>query len=642
MLTTKKRGRCAFAIAAAACLVLTGCGPPGFRALRRGDRLVQSGKYDEAIAALTEATNLLAKEALPVQAKAHNLLGLAYHRDGNAAAARAGYEAARALDPNGAAEADYNLGCLELEQTNWAAARDALTTYTSLRARDLSGFMKLGLVNYRLAMRMPPAANNAPQQLDFDTARKAYDAARRIQPTAEAWNNLAMIDLLRRPNPSRATLSNAVAEFKTALLYDTNYAPALLNLAVIYDPAGPYGPYKYGDVRSATNAYRRYLALDPTPPHAAEVALIISNLDLVRRFTVQLPGQAPEQMGTFSTTSTNTNRFVVVMKTNPPARAPTAVPTPPPAPLPAPAPAATNPAPVPNLPAPPPAPVPTPAARIPPPVPTLPPPRPEETSPPRPAAGGLASNPPVLSSRSGPSPASVSTAPVADNTATETNLALPSTAVRKPSLIARLFGAKPKPAEVSAEPATAATGNSARVTPLPAPHTVLHYVAPPVSTNPGNRAQAERLAKEGAAAEKESRWKEAMASYQEAVKADPADYEACEALGMAAIKSEDYAAALEALHHALAVNPESANARYGYAWVLQKMDYSQDAANELEKLLSQHPDETRAHLLLGNLYAQKLGQPDFARGHYQKVLQKDPRNDQAAALRAWLQNNPEP
>ena len=101
------------ALVAAACLVLTGCGPPGLRALRKGDRLVQSGKYDEAIEALTQATNLLANEALPVQAKARNLLGLAYHRGGNAARARACYEAALALDRNGAAEADYNLGCLE-------------------------------------------------------------------------------------------------------------------------------------------------------------------------------------------------------------------------------------------------------------------------------------------------------------------------------------------------------------------------------------------------------------------------------------------------------------------------------------------------------------------------------------------------
>jgi Tfp pilus assembly protein PilF len=96
------------------------------------------------------------------------------------------------------------------------------------------------------------------------------------------------------------------------------------------------------------------------------------------------------------------------------------------------------------------------------------------------------------------------------------------------------------------------------------------------------------------------------------------------------------------LHHALVLQPQSPNARYSYAWALQKQDYLQDAANELEKLLAQHPDETRAHLLLGNLYAQKLGQPDLARAHYLKVLEKDPQNAQAAALRAWLQNNPEP
>jgi tetratricopeptide (TPR) repeat protein len=210
-------------------------------------------------------------------------------------------------------------------------------------------------------------------------------------------------------------------------------------------------------------------------------------------------------------------------------------------------------------------------------------------------------------------------------------------------LLARLFGARPKPAEGSVQPAAAASGNPGRVTPLPAPPAlVLHYAAPPVSTNAGNRAQAERLVSEGAAAEKDSRWSSAVDSYQEAVRADPACYEACEALGMAAIKSENYAVALEALHHALALNAESANARYAYAWALEKKDYLQDAANELERLLAQHPDETRAHLLLGNLYAQKLRQPDFARGHYKKVLEQDPGGGQAAAIRAWLQNNPEP
>jgi tetratricopeptide (TPR) repeat protein len=637
MLTIKKRGRGALAVVAAACLLLTGCAPPGVRALRKGDRLVQAGKYAEAIESLTQATNLLGKDAAQPQAKAHNLLGLAYHHTGNAAGARACYEMALTLDRNIAAEADYNLGCLELEQTNLNAARDALTTYTTLRDRDWNGFMKLGTVNYRLAMKAPANPDSA-RQVNFENARKAFDAARRIQATADAWNNLAMIDLVRRPAPTRATLSNAVAEFKAALACDTNYAPALLNLAVIYDPGGPY---KYGDVQSAITAYRRYLALSPPPPHAGEVALLVTNLNTTMRMTIQRPGQPPEPATGFTS---STNKMSVTVRTNPPSRATTPPPAPPPAPapVPAPAPATSTLAPVAALPASNPPPIAALPASRPPPIAALPDSRPETPPPPRPAATAFASNTAVLPARGGALPDMSNTAVARGGPATVTNVPLASIPVPKPSLWSRLFGSKPKPADQGPASAVAAYGNPMRLTPLPPPQGVVHYAAPPVSTIPGNRAEAERLFKEGAAAEKESRPKDAMAGYEQAVKADPAYYEACEALGMAAIKSEEYAVALEAFCHALALNPESANARYGYAWALQKKDYFQDAANELEKMLAQHPDETRAHLLLGNLYAQRLGQPDFARGHYQKVLEKDPRNDQAAALRAWLQNNPEP
>ena len=53
-----------------------------------------------------------------------------------------------------------------------------------------------------------------------------------------------------------------------------------------------------------------------------------------------------------------------------------------------------------------------------------------------------------------------------------------------------------------------------------------------------------------------------MSLYEQAVKADPSDYDACEGLGVSAIKTEEFAAALESLHHALSLNPDSANARY--------------------------------------------------------------------------------
>jgi len=617
MLTIKKRG-CLAPAFVAACLVLTGCGPPGFRALHKGDRLIQSGKYEQAVETLKTATNLLLKDALPVQAKARNLLGLAYHHAGDQARARECYLQALALDRNAAAEANYNLGCLDLEQTNLFAAKDALTTYTSLRTLDWNGFMKLGMVNYRLATGKAPVTPEN-RQLNFDNARKAFEASQHLQATAEAWNNLALIDLLRRPNPSREAISNAVVKFKTALLRDPHYAPALFNLAVIYDPAGPY---KFGDVQSAIDAYRKYLALDPPPPHAAEVGLLVTNLDQTRRFTMQLPGHVQEQSPPAVTPYSN--GFYIKRPTNAPLRGTTPLPAPSTAPgpvtAPLPAPAATNPSP--------------PA--------TLLVSKPEQPAPTPPATVGSASNTPVVPSRGGPSPGGLNPPAAKENIATETNLPLASTPVRKPSLLSRLFGGKSKPAEGGADSATGPAANPAGVTPLPAPHAAVHYAAPPVNINQGNRPEAERLVGQGAAAEKESRWKDAVGRYEEAVKADPAYYEACEALGLAAIKAEEYAIALEALHHALMLQPQSPNARYGYAWALQKKDYLQDAANELEKLLAQHPDETRAHLLLGNLYAQKLGQPDLARAHYLKVLEKDPQNAQAAALRAWLQNNPVP
>ena len=65
-----------------------------------------------------------------------------------------------------------------------------------------------------------------------------------------------------------------------------------------------------------------------------------------------------------------------------------------------------------------------------------------------------------------------------------------------------------------------------------------------------------------------------------------------------------------------------------------------DAANELEKLLQTYPKDGRANLALGNLYLQELHQPVKAREHYLKVLENDPQNPQASAIRYWLAANP--
>ena len=64
----------------------------------------------------------------------------------------------------------------------------------------------------------------------------------------------------------------------------------------------------------------------------------------------------------------------------------------------------------------------------------------------------------------------------------------------------------------------------------------------------------------------------------------------------------------------------------------------------MEKLrlmvVAAHPDEVRAQLALGNLYAQQLRDPAQARRHYMKVLELDPHNPQATDIRFWLSANP--
>jgi Flp pilus assembly protein TadD len=90
----------------------------------------------------------------------------------------------------------------------------------------------------------------------------------------------------------------------------------------------------------------------------------------------------------------------------------------------------------------------------------------------------------------------------------------------------------------------------------------------------------------------------------------------------------------------LALQPDSINARYNFALALKQGNYAHDAARELERILEAKPDEVRAHLTLGNLYAQQLDEPYKARLHYLKVIQLDPRNPQAPAIRYWLAANP--
>ena len=140
--------------------------------------------------------------------------------------------------------------------------------------------------------------------------------------------------------------------------------------------------------------------------------------------------------------------------------------------------------------------------------------------------------------------------------------------------------------------------------------------------------------------EQDSRWTDAMEWYRRATESDPTWFEAQYNYGVLAYRLREFNRSLAAYEMALAIQPDSVDARYNFALTLKAAGYELDAVDQLKKILASSPDETRAHLALANLYAQQLRDFSEARTHYLKVLELDPVNPQATDIRFWLSSNP--
>lgn len=163
-----------------------------------------------------------------------------------------------------------------------------------------------------------------------------------------------------------------------------------------------------------------------------------------------------------------------------------------------------------------------------------------------------------------------------------------------------------------------------------------HAISNPL---PGNRSEAQRAFDAGLQAQRESRLHDAIQAYHRAEQLDPSFYEAHYNLALAATAIGDVRTSLAAYEQALAARPDSPDARYNFALTLKQANFPADAANELEKLVSIHPEQARAHLALGNLYSQQLHEPARARHHYLKFLEANPNDPQVGAIRSWLASN---
>ena len=118
-----------------------------------------------------------------------------------------------------------------------------------------------------------------------------------------------------------------------------------------------------------------------------------------------------------------------------------------------------------------------------------------------------------------------------------------------------------------------------------------------------------------------------MASYRQATLLDPGYFEAYYNLGLAAYEYRSYRQALSAWENALAIQPESNDARYNFALTLKAANYPVDAGNELERILAANSKET-AHRP-GKPLCRTTPRSWRARIHYLKVLELEPQHPQA-------------
>ncbi|MFO1477368.1 MAG: tetratricopeptide repeat protein [Verrucomicrobiota bacterium] len=251
-------------VLAALALLVAGCSPSGPGMLKRGIRLIEQGKYSEAVEQLRLSTASLGTNALAWQ-----YLGLAYQLSGEATNAVRAYQYALTLNHD-LAEAHYNLGCLWLDQNKPDAARAELITFTALRKNSPDGWLKLGTAQLRMADAEPrsnkPAALSA-RAAELAAAQASFDEALRLSPqNPEALNGLGLIQL-QRNRPHEAALC-----FSAALKRQPNYAPALLNLAIV---AQEY----LDDRRLALQKYKEYLAQPISAAEAAPVAALVRSLE---------------------------------------------------------------------------------------------------------------------------------------------------------------------------------------------------------------------------------------------------------------------------------------------------------------------------------------------------------------------------
>ncbi|HEY4416646.1 MAG TPA: tetratricopeptide repeat protein [Verrucomicrobiae bacterium] len=568
-------------------VVMTGCTPAGPRAVQNGQKYLDHGDYAAAAAQFKTATTLLATNA-----QVWNCYGVALQGANDPQGAANAYQRALELDRD-LVEAHFNLGNLWLDQNQPDAAKTEFMAYTLRRNNDPAGWLKLGSAQLRLSETV--------------AAERSFSSVLALKPgDAEAYNGLGLARV------QRGLPRDAVKFFAAAEKAQPDFAAAILNDATV-------NQQYLRDNRTALAKYREYLALDPRPANWNDVNALANRLEQPQTAAAAPPPAVIE---------------TPVVKSNPPAARIVST-------------ASTS----------------RPAVAVKPPVSTKP-----VVRPPAPASTPVTSAPAqVVQVQPGPeivtSPRAATATPVkpAAELASARSAAIkaepPVEPEPKPGLWKTIFGSSKN------ESARNSPYLEKGLTPLPAnlPNVVQESAPParpaivPLSSfprykylsshkpAPGNHANGTPAAAAFTKAqvfEQDEKWSDAMLNYQQAALADPSWFEAQYNAAALAQRLRMFSLAAARYESALAIHPESVDTRYYFAQALKASGYVADAVNEFKKVLAANPNEVRAHLALGTIYATTLHDTASARVHYLKVLELDPQNAQALDIGTWLTANP--
>lgn len=422
---------------------------------------------------------------------------------------------------------------------------------------------------------------------DFGAAEKSFREALRCDPqNVEALNGLGLV-FAQRNRPREAADA-----FAGALKIEPKDRAALLNYATIQQ--------QLNNPAEALQRYREYLALQPRPQDWEAVSAIVRALEP--------PVAVPARPEVATTAIAAPSSSVAVRpapavatspRSNPPAVAKAETPPPP---------------------------VNKPAVSV--------------------ASTVASASPPPATQEVKPAAEPV-VKPVVNDSRTEvvrtenpTPPPTPSGAPESKGFFSRLNPFRRDSKASSPESKTAPTATASQTSVETSANSESYAILTASKVKAGDRKAAEYEVARGQQAQRAKRPAEALQYYRRAVTLDESYFEAHYCLGLAAFEIRNFKLATSAWQNAIALRPDSGDARYNYALALKADGRFREAVDELEKLLALHPDEARGHLTLGILYADQVRDIPRARQHYQRVLQLDPRNPQAEAIRYWLVANP--